>query len=87
MLGYIVYTSNMAIQRRNIRCIATYTIYMAVPQFVGVEAFCTTLVDLWPKLLRRGYRRELLFGVTSAVMFLCGLPMVTYVSNPGVMVL
>ena len=50
-------------------------------QFVGVEAFCTTLVDLWPRWLRRGYRREMLFGVTCVAMFICGLPMVTYVSS------
>ena len=50
-------------------------------QFVGVEAFCTTIVDMWPHRLRRGYRPEIFIGTSCVIMFFLGLPMVTYVST------
>lgn len=51
-------------------------------QFVGVEGFITALVDLFPGVLRRGYRREIFIALVSAVSFLIGLLMVTKVPYP-----
>ena len=52
---------------------------LLVLQFVGVESFCTSLIDTWPKVIRRGHRKEILIGITCLVMFLIGLIMVTEV--------
>lgn len=49
-------------------------------QFVGVEAFITPIQDLFPKYLRKPYRREILAAVYCFVSFLIGLSMVTNVS-------
>ncbi|KAL3880187.1 hypothetical protein ACJMK2_032450 [Sinanodonta woodiana] len=46
-------------------------------QFMGVEGFITAVVDLFPNVFRRGYRREVLIGVVCAISFLIGLSMVS----------
>nr|BBK07881.1 taurine transporter [Phreagena okutanii] len=46
-------------------------------QFVGVEGFITFVVDLYPAIFRKGYRREILIGIVCFVCFLIGLSMVT----------
>ncbi|KAI1899701.1 hypothetical protein AGOR_G00064480 [Albula goreensis] len=46
-------------------------------QFVSLEALMTSLTDLYPALIRRGRRRELLLLLVCAVCFLLGLVMVT----------
>lgn len=46
-------------------------------QFVGVEGFITFMVDLYPQIFRKGYRREILIGVVCVICFLVGLSMVT----------
>ncbi|RUS84339.1 hypothetical protein EGW08_007871 [Elysia chlorotica] len=46
-------------------------------QFVGVEGVVTTVVDQYPKLLRKGYRKEIFIAVCCCAMFLVGLTMVT----------
>ncbi|KAK3787764.1 hypothetical protein RRG08_049710 [Elysia crispata] len=46
-------------------------------QFVGVEGVVTTVVDQYPKLLRKGYRKEIFIAVCCCAMFLVGLSMVT----------
>ncbi|XP_060572147.1 sodium- and chloride-dependent taurine transporter-like [Ruditapes philippinarum] len=46
-------------------------------QFVGVEGFITFMVDLYPQVFRKGYRREILIGVVCVICFLVGLSMVT----------
>lgn len=51
-----------------------------VPQFVSLEALMTSVTDLYPHLIRRGYRRELLLLFVCIVCFLVGLVMVTPVS-------
>ena len=51
-------------------------------QFGGVEAFVTFLVDLRPKLFRKGYRREMLIGAVCVASFLIGLSMICEVSAP-----
>ncbi|XP_049608881.1 sodium- and chloride-dependent GABA transporter 2 isoform X1 [Syngnathus scovelli] len=46
-------------------------------QFVSLEALMTSVTDLYPHLIRRGYRRELLLLFICVVCFLIGLIMVT----------
>lgn len=46
-------------------------------QFVSLEALMTSVTDLYPHVIRRGYRRELLLLFVCVVCFLIGLVMVT----------
>ncbi|KAJ8417707.1 hypothetical protein AAFF_G00225500 [Aldrovandia affinis] len=46
-------------------------------QFVGIEALMTSLTDLYPTFVRKGYRRELLLLLLCIVSFLMGLTMIT----------
>eukprot|EP00079_Xenopus_tropicalis_P018816 XP_004921057.2 PREDICTED: sodium- and chloride-dependent GABA transporter 3-like [Xenopus tropicalis] len=46
-------------------------------QFVCVESLVTAVVDMYPKIFRRGYRRELLILALSIVSYLLGLIMLT----------
>lgn len=50
-------------------------------QFVGVECLMTSLVDLFPTYLRRGFRRELLLLAICSTCCLLGLSLVTEVST------
>lgn len=52
-----------------------------VSQFVSLEALMTSVTDLYPHLIRRGHRRELLLFFVCVVCFLVGLVMVTPVSG------
>lgn len=49
-------------------------------QFVGVEGFVTAIVDLFPRILRKPGRREILIFITIAISYIIGLLMVTNVS-------
>lgn len=46
-------------------------------QFVSLEALMTSLTDLYPHLIRRGHRRELVLLFVCVACFLVGLVMVT----------
>uniref|UniRef100_A0A668B071 Transporter n=1 Tax=Myripristis murdjan TaxID=586833 RepID=A0A668B071_9TELE len=46
-------------------------------QFVGLECLMTSVVDLFPVLMRRGFRRELLLLAICTVCCLLGLTLVT----------
>lgn len=52
-------------------------------QFVCVESLVTAVVDMYPKVFRRGYRRELLILALSVVSYFLGLVMLTEVSTWG----
>ncbi|XP_073900527.1 sodium- and chloride-dependent GABA transporter 3 isoform X3 [Castor canadensis] len=52
-------------------------------QFVCVESLVTAVVDMYPKVFRRGYRRELLILALSVVSYFLGLVMLTEVSDTG----
>uniref|UniRef100_G1LS39 Transporter n=1 Tax=Ailuropoda melanoleuca TaxID=9646 RepID=G1LS39_AILME len=46
-------------------------------QFVEVEGQVTSLVDLYPSFLRKGFRREIFIAFVCSVSYLLGLAMVT----------
>ncbi|XP_068604687.1 sodium- and chloride-dependent taurine transporter-like [Brachionichthys hirsutus] len=46
-------------------------------QFVEVEGQVTSLVDLYPSFLRKGYRREIFIAIICCISYLFGLTMVT----------
>ncbi|KAI4899796.1 hypothetical protein NFI96_001145 [Prochilodus magdalenae] len=46
-------------------------------QFVCVESLATALTDVFPEVLRKPWRREILVLVIAVVCFLLGLPLVT----------
>lgn len=48
-------------------------------QFVCVESIVTAVVDMYPKVFSRGYRRELLILGLSIVSYFLGLIMLTEV--------
>lgn len=50
-------------------------------QFVCVESLVTAVVDMYPKVFRRGYRRELLILALSIISYFLGLVMLTEVSG------
>lgn len=50
-------------------------------QFVAVEGFITAVVDMFPRFLRKGYRREYFILFTCLLSYILGLSMVTRVST------
>lgn len=46
-------------------------------QFVETEGFITSIVDLFPKKLRKGYNREIFIALTCFLSYLIALTMVT----------
>lgn len=51
------------------------------PQFVEVEGQITSLVDLYPSFLRKGFRREIFIAFICSISYLLGLTMVTEVGD------
>lgn len=50
-------------------------------QFVAVEGFVTAVVDVFPRTLRKGHRREYFIFFVCLLSFVLGLSMVTRVSD------
>lgn len=50
-------------------------------QFVEVEGQITSLVDLYPSFLRKGFRREIFIALICSISYLLGLTMVTEVGG------
>ncbi|XP_053297056.1 solute carrier family 6 member 11a [Pleuronectes platessa] len=46
-------------------------------QFAGLESIMTSLADIYPSQIRRGYRRELLLMLISALCYVLGLLLVS----------
>lgn len=65
--------------RRDVYFICTCCCFF---QFVCVESLVTAVVDMYPKIFRRGYRRELLILALSIVSYFIGLIMLTEVRYP-----
>ena len=61
-------------------CLSSQDIFNFHFQFVGVEAFVTVIVDLFP-VLRRKWNREIFIAGYCTVSFLIGLTMVARVSR------
>ncbi|XP_019957211.1 solute carrier family 6 member 11a [Paralichthys olivaceus] len=55
-------------------CFFTMIILLGIDgQFAGLESIMTSLTDIYPSQMRKGYRRELLLVLLSAVCFVLGL--------------
>lgn len=54
-------------------------VLFCVNQFVGLESIMTSVTDMFPTVLRRGFRRELLLLGICLVCYLTGLFMITEV--------
>ncbi|KAG7472600.1 hypothetical protein MATL_G00110400 [Megalops atlanticus] len=80
-LAFIVYpraVSMMPLPQLWAACFFIMIILLGVDsQFVGLESLMTSITDVFPTLIRRGYRRELLLFLVCAFCFLSGLFMVT----------
>lgn len=64
------------------RCWASATQRLSFPpQFVEVEGQITSLVDLYPSFLRKGFRREIFIALICSISYLLGLTMVTEVGG------
>ncbi|XP_072308495.1 solute carrier family 6 member 11a [Eucyclogobius newberryi] len=59
-------------------CFFTMIILLGIDgQFVGLESIVTSLTDVFPSHMRKGYYRELLLLLICAVSFFTGLPLVS----------
>lgn len=64
------------------RCWTSVTQLLSFPlQFVEVEGQITSLVDLYPSFLRKGFRREIFIALICSISYLLGLTMVTEVGG------
>ena len=61
-------------------CLLEIPINVSFFQFVAIEGVVTAVVDLFPRFLRRGYRKEIFTAFVCVIWFLIGLSMVTEVS-------
>lgn len=61
------------------KCTSVYFCFFFL-QFVEVEGQITSLVDLYPSFLRKGYRREVFIAIICCISYLLGLTMVTKVT-------
>ena len=50
-------------------------------QFVGIDGFVSAVVDIYPKVFRKGYRREILIAVLCLLWYVMGLWTITEVST------
>lgn len=71
------------LSRQRGRCWASTAQLFSFPptQFVEVEGQITSLVDLYPSFLRKGFRREIFIALMCSISYLLGLTMVTEVGG------
>lgn len=60
--------------------ISTLTYLCVTLQFVGLESIMTSLTDVYPAQIRKGYRRELYLMLMCALCYAFGLLFVSQVS-------
>ncbi|XP_060925138.1 sodium- and chloride-dependent GABA transporter 2-like [Limanda limanda] len=59
-------------------CFFTMIVLLGIDgQFAGLESIMTSVADIYPSQIRRGYRRELLLILISVVCYVLGLLLVT----------
>ena len=49
-------------------------------QFVAIEGFVTAIVDVYPRIFRKGYRKEIFVAIICFVWYILGLLTITEVS-------
>lgn len=52
-------------------------LFFIIPQFAGLESIITSLSDIYPSYVRKGYHRELILLLMCALSFIFGLFLVS----------
>ncbi|KAJ0068761.1 hypothetical protein NL108_010833, partial [Boleophthalmus pectinirostris] len=67
------------VQFKTLNCFYLYCLcdHIVFLQFVGMESIVTSLTDVFPSQIRKGYRRELLLFLICVFSFLIDLPLVS----------
>lgn len=73
------------LKKEIMQCLSFLIIWLTCPcvilQFVGLESIMTSITDVYPSQIRKGYRRELLLLLLCTVCYILGLFLVSGVSS------